>query len=63
MEPDSRGPKPSEDRRRFLVESTDSRAVDALQAKLFAKALLASDFRNIPHSYPADDAVLQHDCA
>jgi len=40
MEPDSRGPKPSEDRSGFLVESTDSRAVDALQAKLFAKALV-----------------------
>ncbi len=40
MEPDSKGPKGTEDRRRVLAESTDPRAVDALQAKLFAKALV-----------------------
>ena len=40
MEPDSKAPKAVEDRRRLLAESDDVRTVDALQAKLFAKALV-----------------------
>ena len=40
MEPDSKGPKAAEDRRRTRADSKDPRAVDALQAKLFAKALV-----------------------
>jgi len=40
MEPDSKGSKAVDDRRRFQAESADSRTVDALQAKLFAKALV-----------------------
>jgi len=40
MEPDSSVPKTAEDRRRSLAESGGAKAVDALQAKLFAKALV-----------------------
>lgn len=40
MEPDSKGPKASTDRRRPHAESSDPRAVDALQARLFAQALV-----------------------
>ncbi len=40
MEPDSKGPKSAaEDRRQTPLVSSDTRSVDALQVKLFAKAL------------------------
>ena len=39
MEPDSKERKAADDRRRLLTEG-NTRSVDALQAKLFAKALV-----------------------
>lgn len=40
MEPDSRRPKAGDDHRQPLTESSNTRSVDALQVKLFAKALV-----------------------
>ena len=40
MEPDTNMPKTMEDRRRSLANSSEAKAVDALQVQLFAKALV-----------------------